>query len=156
MDGPGIECRWGKRLPATVQTCPGAHPGHREIDTGSLLRVKLSGRTFDHPPSSIAEVKGRVELYIFPSGSSWLVPGERNLYLYLYPGSIWTPKSFAVWHCVVGWEDKGTTNLSKRRESHSIKHRKKWIHDNIKYSRINIFCNEEAMCFLWISNISCL
>jgi len=38
--------------------------------------VKQPGRGIDHPPPSSAEVKERVELYLyFHFGPSWLVPG---------------------------------------------------------------------------------
>jgi hypothetical protein len=40
-------------------------------------RVKLPGRGVDHPPSSSAEVKERVELYLCsPFGPSWPVLGR--------------------------------------------------------------------------------
>jgi hypothetical protein len=39
-------------------------------------RVKRPERGFDHPPPSSADVKGRVELYLYsPSGPSWSVLG---------------------------------------------------------------------------------
>jgi len=38
VDGPGIETRWGARIPAPVQTVPGAHPVSCTIDTGYLPR----------------------------------------------------------------------------------------------------------------------
>ena len=66
LDGPGIESRWGARFSAPVQTCPGAHPASYTIDTGSFRGVKRPGRGVDHPPPSSAEVKERVELYIYP------------------------------------------------------------------------------------------
>ena len=38
--------------------------------------VKRPGRGVDHPPPSSAEVKERVQLYLYsPSGPSWLVLG---------------------------------------------------------------------------------
>ena len=46
------------------------------MGTGSLPGVKLLGRDVDHPPPSSAEVKKRVELYIYsPFGPSWPVTG---------------------------------------------------------------------------------
>jgi len=65
----------GARFSAPIQTGPGAHPGYCEMDTGSFPGVKLSGRGFDHPHLSSVKVKERVQLYIFPSGPSWPVPG---------------------------------------------------------------------------------
>jgi hypothetical protein len=59
MDGPGIESRWGARFSAPVQTGPAAHPA------GSYPGVKRTGRGFEHPPQSTAEVKERVELYLY-------------------------------------------------------------------------------------------
>ena len=56
------------------------------MGTGSLSRgVKRPGRGVDHPPLSCAEVKERVELYLFsPSGLSWPVLGwTLPFYLYL-------------------------------------------------------------------------
>jgi hypothetical protein len=41
---------------------------------GSFLEVKQQGRGLDHTPTSSAEVKERVELYLYPlSGLSWPV-----------------------------------------------------------------------------------
>jgi len=36
LDGPGIECRWGARFSAPVQTGPAAHPTSCTIGTGSF------------------------------------------------------------------------------------------------------------------------
>jgi len=42
----------------------------------SFSGVKRPGRGLDHQPPPIAEVKKRVELYLYsPSGSSWPVIG---------------------------------------------------------------------------------
>ena len=73
--GPGIES-WlgGARFSAPFQTGPGAHSASYTMGTGSLQEVKLPGRDVDYPPSSSAEVEGRVELYVYsPSGPSWPV-----------------------------------------------------------------------------------
>jgi hypothetical protein len=46
------------------------------MGTGSFPGVKRPGRGFDHPPSSIAEVKEGVELYLYsPNGPSLPVRG---------------------------------------------------------------------------------
>jgi len=66
----------GGEISAPVQTGPGAHPASYTMGTGSFPGVKQLGRAVDHPPSSSAEVEGRVELYICsPSGSLWPVLG---------------------------------------------------------------------------------
>jgi hypothetical protein len=76
LDGPGIESRWGARFSAPVQTGPGNHPASYTMGTGSFPGVKRPGRGVDHPTPSSAEVKERVELYLYsPSGPSWLVLG---------------------------------------------------------------------------------
>jgi len=62
----------GARFSAYVQTSPGAHPASYVVGAGSLPGVKRPGRGVDHPPPFSAEVKERVELYLFfPSGPSW-------------------------------------------------------------------------------------
>jgi hypothetical protein len=83
LDGPGMESRWEARFSAPVQTGPGAHPASYTMGTGSFPGVKRPGRGVDYPPPSRAEVKERVELYLYyPPGPLWPVIGE--LYLYLY------------------------------------------------------------------------
>jgi hypothetical protein len=76
LDGPGIESRWGTRFSAPVQTGSDAHPTSYTMGTGSLLGVKRPRRDVDHPSPSSAEVKERVELYLYsPYGPSWPVLG---------------------------------------------------------------------------------
>jgi hypothetical protein len=72
--------RSGDRIPAEaifsapVQTGSGAHPASYRMGAGSFPWVKRPGRGVDHPSISSAEVKGRVELYLYsPSGLSWPV-----------------------------------------------------------------------------------
>ena len=65
LDGPGIESRWGARFSAPVQTSPGAHPASYTMDTGSFPGVKRPGRDVDNPSPSSAEVKERVEVYLY-------------------------------------------------------------------------------------------
>ena len=66
----------GTKFFAPVQTGPGAHPPSHTMDTGSFPEIKLPGRGVDHPSTSSAEVKERVELYIYSLfGPSWLVLG---------------------------------------------------------------------------------
>jgi hypothetical protein len=81
LGGPEIESRLGARFSAPVRTGPGAHPASYTMGTGSFLGVKRSRRRVDHPPPSNAEVKERVELYLYShSGPSWPVLGEFYLY----------------------------------------------------------------------------
>jgi hypothetical protein len=59
-----------------VQTSLGAHPASYTMGTVSFSRVKQSERGFDHQPPSRAEVKERVEIYLYShSGPSWPVVG---------------------------------------------------------------------------------
>ena len=47
---------------APVETSFESHPASYTMCTGSIAGVKRPGRGVDHPPSSGAEVKERVEL----------------------------------------------------------------------------------------------
>ena len=72
----------GARFSAPVQTAPGAHPASYTMGIGSFPGAKRPGCGVDHSPLSRAEVKERVELYFFsPSGLSWPVLGDLNLYI---------------------------------------------------------------------------
>jgi len=74
----------GARFSAPIQTSPEAHPASYTMGTGSFLGVKRPGHGADHPPPSSAEVKERVELYLFPPlGLCSLFQGEHYLYLYI-------------------------------------------------------------------------
>jgi hypothetical protein len=65
LDGSGIESRWGQDI---------AHPASYTMGTKSFPGVNRPGHDVDHPPSSSAEVKERIELYLYsPSGPSWPV-----------------------------------------------------------------------------------
>ena len=77
--------RSGDRIPARysapVQTSPGTQPASYTMGTGSFSGVKQPGRGIVHPPPYSAEVKERVELYLFsPSGPWWPVIGRTSLY----------------------------------------------------------------------------
>ena len=65
LDGSEIESRWGARFSTTVQTGPGAQPASFKIDTVYFPRVKPPGRYVEHPPTSNAGVKERVEPYLY-------------------------------------------------------------------------------------------
>ena len=76
LDGPGIESRWRRDFPRASRQALGAHPVSYTTGTGSVPGVKRPGRGVDHPRPSSAEVKERVELYLYsPSGPSWSVLG---------------------------------------------------------------------------------
>jgi len=67
----------GARFSAPIQNGPGAHPASFTMGTGSFPRVRRPGRGVDHSPPSSAEVKERVELYLYsPFGPSWHVIGS--------------------------------------------------------------------------------
>ena len=87
MDGPCIESRFERRFPRPSRPVLGlvqtpAQWGYLV----SLPGVKLPGCGLNHPPVSNAEVKERVELYLYtPSRPSWPVLGQitvRIIYLY--------------------------------------------------------------------------
>jgi len=62
----------GARFSAPIQTGPGAHPASCTMGTRSFPGAKRPGCGVYHPPPSSAEVKERVELYLYsPSGPSW-------------------------------------------------------------------------------------
>jgi hypothetical protein len=85
LDVPGIESRWGRHFP---------HPSRPALGLHSLLYngyrvpfpvVKRPGRGVNHPPQSSAEVKERVELYLYyPSGPSWPVLGKTLPLSFIY------------------------------------------------------------------------
>ena len=81
--GDRIPVGVGSRFSTPVQTGSGAHPASYTMGTGSFPGVKRPGRGIDHPPPSSAEVKERVELYLYsPYRSSWPVTGG-TLLIYL-------------------------------------------------------------------------
>ena len=70
-----IESRWGRDYPHLSRPTLGPTDSYT-MDTGSFPGVKRPQLAVDHPPLSSAEVKGRVEVYIYsPSGPSWPVLG---------------------------------------------------------------------------------
>jgi hypothetical protein len=54
----------GARFYAPVQTGPGAHRSYYAMGTGSFPELKRPGRGVDHSPSSSAEVKEGIKLYL--------------------------------------------------------------------------------------------
>jgi len=65
LEGPGIESPVGAKFSAPVQTGPEAHPDSCTMGTGSFLGVKRPGCDADPSTPSSAEVKNRVELYLY-------------------------------------------------------------------------------------------
>ena len=66
----------GARFSAPVQTGPEAHPTSYTTGTESFPGVNRPGRGVDHPPPSSAEVKERVEVYLYsPFGPLWSILG---------------------------------------------------------------------------------
>jgi len=67
----------GERFSAPVQSGPGTHPVFCTPGIGSFPGVKRPGCGVDHPPTSKAKVKERVEFYHYsPSGPLWPDLGE--------------------------------------------------------------------------------
>ena len=76
----------GARFSAPVHTGPEAHPAFYIVDTGYIPGAKGPGRGVNHPHQSSAEVKERVELYIYSlSGSSWPVLGRTSHFTFTSP-----------------------------------------------------------------------
>ena len=73
----------GARFSAPVHTGPGAHHASYTMGTGSRFRgVKQQGHDVKHPPPPSAEVKERVEIYLYsPSGPSWPVPRRTSPFI---------------------------------------------------------------------------
>jgi len=73
LDSSGIECRWGQDFPHPSRLALG--PTQPPIEWVPVLfpRGKQLGCGIDHPPLSSAEVKERVELYLYHP--SWPVLG---------------------------------------------------------------------------------
>ena len=73
LGGPGIESRFRRGIPHLSRPSLGPAPA---TSTGSFPGVKRPRCGVDHPPPSTAEVKERVELYLYSaSGLSWRVLG---------------------------------------------------------------------------------
>jgi hypothetical protein len=72
LDGPGIESLWGRDFPDSSRPALGPHPASYRMVPGG----KAAGARRWPPTPSIAEVEGRVELYIYSTpGPSWPVLG---------------------------------------------------------------------------------
>jgi len=60
------------KFSAPIQTGCGAHPTYCTLGTRSFPGLKWPGLGIDHSPSTIAEVRETVELYLYSHcGLSW-------------------------------------------------------------------------------------
>ena len=73
VDGPEIECRWGRDFPHLSRQAMGPNELSVQWVPGLFPGVKRHGRGVEHPPPFRAEVKERMEY--FPSGLSWPLLG---------------------------------------------------------------------------------
>ena len=86
------------RFSAPVQTGHGAQPASYTKCTGSFPGVKRPERGIDHPPPSSAEVKERVEIYLYShSGPSWPVLGWTLTLILLTWRIWWAPNNDSKW-----------------------------------------------------------
>ena len=85
LDSPGIEYRWERDFPHPSRPALGpTKPPIQWVPVPSR-GVKRPGRGVDHPPPSSAEVKERVELYLYsPTGFRGLFWGELYFYVAVF------------------------------------------------------------------------
>ena len=100
LGGPWIESRWGARSSAPTQINRGAHSVSYTMGTGSFQRIKRSECAVNHPPPSSAEVRERVDLYLYSSCvPSWQVIGlTLPLITNLPPPPVPVPEELAFMH----------------------------------------------------------
>jgi hypothetical protein len=80
LDGPRIECRWRWDFPHPSWLAHGPTQPPIQWASSFFARGKWPRRGVDFPPPSSAEVKERVELYLYdPSGPSWSVLGRKKI-----------------------------------------------------------------------------
>jgi hypothetical protein len=92
----GVRILVEARLSAPFQTGPEIHPTSYTMGTASFPGLKRPGRGVDQPSPSSAEVKKRVELYIYsPSGTS--SPVLVNFILFWWPRA-WSTNSGSLKH----------------------------------------------------------
>ena len=97
LDGPCIESRWGCDFPH-YPDWPWGPSSFLWNGYWVLPRVKWLGRGIDHPPPSSADVKERVQLYLYsPSGPLWPVIGWTLPIFILMTAEHFYPKKAAKW-----------------------------------------------------------
>jgi hypothetical protein len=76
LDCPGIESRWGREFPHLSRPAVGSTQPPIQWVPCLSRGLRRPWRGVDHPPPSTADVKERVELYLYStSGPSWPVIG---------------------------------------------------------------------------------
>jgi hypothetical protein len=76
LNGVGIESQWGARFSALCRPVPGPTQPPTQQVPGLSRGVKRPGRGVDHLPPYSAEVRERVELYIYSTSQPlWPVTG---------------------------------------------------------------------------------
>jgi hypothetical protein len=78
----------GARFSALVQTGPEAHPTSHTMRTVSFPEVKRQGRGADHTSPSSAEVKERVELYLYPPLWIFMARSRVNFTFYVHTQAV--------------------------------------------------------------------
>jgi hypothetical protein len=74
----------GEEIFIPSPTGPEVHPPSCTMDTGSLLGVQQLKHDINHAPTSSAEVKERVEVYLYsPTGLPWPLI-RRNLLMPIF------------------------------------------------------------------------
>jgi len=74
----------GARFSVPIQTGPAADPASYTVVTGSCPEVKQPERGVDHPYPSSAEVKERVQLYLYSTSRAFMACSRANFTFYLF------------------------------------------------------------------------